>query len=421
MFNFTALDNGLTILTAPDPKARSMSVAIFLGVGSRFEKKRESGISHFLEHMAFRGTEKYPDKLELAKIVEGFGGRWNGATSKEWTVYWIKAGAKYLSKSLDILGEMVFRPLLRKEDIEVERGVIIEEINMYEDDPQTHVREVIDEVVWPKQPLGRSTAGSRETIKSLKREDFIHYIKTHYVPENVIVGAAGKVDEREFLAEVEKSLGSLEKVETSEVEKVVEAQSIPQVKMIKKKTEQTHFCLNFRAFSFFHPQRYAMDLLSVILGGGFCSRLFQEIREKRGLAYAISASPFHHRDTGAVQIYAGVDNQRVGEAVSATLSEVKKMQKGASKEELGIAKEKVKGALALALEDHASYLDWLAKQKLLTPEVLTYEEWRSKIDQVTLEDIEQAANDLLRSDRLNFALIGPGGEEVEDLVMGYNR
>ena len=420
MFHFTTLDNGLTVLAAPDPKARSMSVAIFLGVGSRFEKKRESGIFHFLEHMAFRGTEKYPDKFELAKIVEGFGGQWNGGTSKEWTKYWIKAGAKHLSQSLDILGEMVFHPLLRREDIEVERGVIIEEINLYEDDPQTHVHEIIDGVMWPEQPLGRNTAGTRGTVRSLGREDFLHYIKTHYVPKSVIVGAAGAIDEREFLSEVEKRLDNLEDIEAPGFEEVVESQTTPQVEMIKRETEQTHFCLNFRGFSFDHPQRFAMDLLSVILGGGFCSRLFQEIREKRGLAYSISASPFHHQDTGAVQIYAGVDNLRVAEAVEVTLSEVKKMWSGVSREELKIAKEKVKGGVALALEDHADWLDWLAKQKLLTSEVLAYDGWQAKIDQVSLEDIEQTANELFTSERLNFALIGlTGGEEVRNLVVSF--
>lgn len=420
MFRFTKLANGLTVLTAPDAGARSMSVAIFIGVGSRFEREPESGISHFLEHLAFRGTEKYPDKLELAKIVEGFGGRWNGGTSREWTVYWIKARPEHLRQSLDILGEMVFHPLLREDDIEVERGVIVEEINMYEDDPQTYVHELIDEVTWPDQPLGRFEGGTRESVSQLKRDDFVRYIKAHYVSGNVIIAASGAIDGDQFLNDVQGSFAAHPQVAASVCEAARELQQRPQVKFVERGTEQSHFCLNFRGYSANHPRRYVMDLAGLILGGGFSSRLFQEIRERRGLAYAISASAFHHLDTGGVQIYAGVSNDRVGEAIEAVLGEVKKMVTGVNEDELRIAKEVATGGLALALEDHATYLNWLVEQQLAGGPVLAYEEWCGRINEVTCQDIAEVVGDLLVGERLSFALVGPKvGEGTKSLVTGY--
>jgi len=422
MFRFTTLENGLKVLTAPDPNARSMSTAIFMGVGSRFENEQESGISHFLEHMVFRGTQKYPDKLKLAKIVEGFGGEWNGGTSKEWTKYWIKAGAAHLGKSLDILSEMVFHPLLREEDIEIERGVIVEEINMYNDDPQTLVQRVIDEITWPDQPLGRFEAGSRETVRAMKRSDFVDFIKRSYTPENVIVGAAGLIDENAFISTVSEVLGELPKGSGSSFARVRENQETPRLRLLDKKTEQTHFCINFRGVSFVHPQRFAVDLLAVILGGGFCSRLFQKVREDLGLAYAISSSPLHFRDTGVIQIYAGVDNSRAEQAVESVLAEVARIRNGVTEEELTIAKERVKGTLALAIEDHASYLDWLAKQELLCGDVLTYDEWAERVTAVSSEEVQRAASEILVADHLNFALVGPVGgrsARLEDIVRSF--
>ena len=406
-FSKKTLENGLRIITVPVP-AESVTVAVFVGVGSRYETKENNGISHFLEHMAFKGTDKFSSLIEIVQAIEGFGGVYNAGTQKEWTSYWIKIPKERLSSAFDILEEVVFHSLYRKEDIERERGVIIEEINMYEDDARMHVMELVDGVVWPNHPLGRNIAGTKETVQNLKRKDFLKYIKSLYLPSKIIVAAAGAVEGEAFSKLVTERLGGLKDRKPKDFLKVKETQKKPRSVLQTRKTEQTHLCLVSRAYSYSHPDRFVMGLLSVILGGGATSRLFQKIREERGLAYDVHAMPFHQQDTGGVQIYAGVDHQKAEETLKFIISEIQNLKTGlVTKKELEVAKERTKGHLALSLEDSARRLSWICFQDLLLKDILTYEQTCQKFEAVTAAEIKRVACDIFVNKRLNLAVIGP--------------
>lgn len=411
-FSKHALKNGLRIILAPRPTSVSVAVAIYVGVGSRYETKKQSGLSHFLEHMAFKGTKKYPNKMAIARKVEGMGGYNQAGTGTEDTEYYIGIGSKYFSEALDILDETVFHSLFRSTDIEMEKGVILEEIKMIQDDPKDWVTVLIDKLMWPKSPLGRFGAGTPETVKALRRQDFVDYIKSTYSPQNIIVGVAGNFDEQKVLTEIETRFKPFSISKPKDFEKVKEEQSKPQLLLETRKTEQTNFCLNFRAYPYKHPDRFNMGMMTAILGAGMSSRLFKAIREDRGLAYALSAAAYHHHDTGVVQIHEGVDNNRVDEAITVTLREIKKLkEKKVGGEELRKIKEYAKGILALRLESNSALINWFAGQEMFLDEILNYEEYCQRVDAVTAEDIKRVANDLFTNERLNLALIGPFEDE----------
>lgn len=407
-FNKTTLKNGLRIITAPMPQVKSVTVAVFIGTGSRYENKENNGISHFLEHMLFRGTRKYPVQADLARTVEGMGGVWNGGTDKEYTIYWIKVAAQHWQKALDILYEMVQASLLRSRDIEVERGVILEEIGRYKDHPRDYVQVLIDHLTWPKNPLGWDTGGTKEAVSKVKRADFVSYLNNHYTPGNIIVGVAGNFKRSEFIREVRSRFGSLKKNEPPAFVGFKEKQTEPRVLVHHQKPEQTHLCLSLRAYSFDHPDRFAMGLLTAVLGVGMSSRLWQAVREKEGLAYAIYALPHHFHDTGIVQIYAGVDTKRAEKALKAVLDELGKLKsKKVSGKELKKVKEHQKGILALQLEGTSGALEYYGFQELLMPEVLTYEQICKKIDAVSAVDVQRVAREIFVNEKLNLAVIGP--------------
>lgn len=408
MYKKTTLKNGLRIITAPMPQVKSVTVAVFVGAGSRYENKKNNGVSHFLEHMLFRGTKKYPTQADLARTVEGMGGVWNGGTDKEYTIYWIKVAAQHWQKALDILCEMTQHSLLRPKDIEVERGVILEEIDRYKDHPRDYAQVLIDRLTWPKHPLGWDTAGTKEAVSKIKRADFVSYLGNHYTPENTIVGIAGNFPHSDFIREVKSRFGSLKKTEAQTFVEVEEEQKEPQVLTHYQKPEQTHFCLSLRAYPFGHPDRFAMSLLTAILGVGMSSRLWQTVRGKQGLAYAIYALPCHFQDTGTIQIYAGVDTERTEKALGAILNELGKLKsRKVGSRELRKVKEHQKGILALRLEGTSGTLEYYGFQELLTPEVLSYEQVCQKIDAVTAADVQRVACDIFKDEKLNLAVIGP--------------
>mgnify|MGYP001064382891 CR=1 FL=1 len=411
MYSKTILNNGLRVITSPMPHSRSVCIAIFVGAGSCYEDQKESGISHFIEHLCFKGTRRRPTAKEISQDIEGIGGIINGGTDKEVTVFWSKIASPYLSVALDVLSDLLLNSRFDKKDIEKERQVIIEEINMNLDLPQHRASMLIDELLWPKQSLGREVAGSKETVTSITREQILNYVAHNYVPNNVVVSIAGDIQPKEAIAQIEPLFNKWAAKELSTGYKVANEQTTARLHIESRNGEQAHLCLAVHGFSHRHPQRFALDLLNAVLGEGMSSRLFMEIREHRGLAYDIHSYVEHFLNSGSLTVYAGVDPIKVETAVVAILEELSKLKQGITLSELTRAREMLKGRLQLRLEDSQNMALWLGSQEILRQQILDIEEVISIIDAITAEDIKRVAEELLISEKLNLAIVGPVEKE----------
>ncbi len=444
MFQKQKLSNGLTLLFSPMPGVKSVTVMVAVGAGSRYETKRINGLSHFLEHMAFKGTKKRPSAKHISQEVDAIGGEFNAFTSKDHTAYFIKAASHHFPLLLDILSDMMTNSLFKEEEIEREKGVIIEEIHMYEDTPMRKVAEVFENLMFGDTPMGWDIAGTADVIRSIKREDFLSYVSSLYKTRNMVAVAGGISDKFEIrnskletnsnlkkhfkketdsdarqndrLSElVEKYFGGLKDGKIKNFEKCSVKQSAPRLKIQYKDTEQAHLVLGFPTFSNTDPRRYALNVLTTILGGGMSSRLFIEVRERRGLCYYVRASTDLYQDCGDFAVSAGVDLKRIDDAISTILNELWKVKVAREKvkngeiteEELKKAKEYIKGHLVLGLEDSESVAGFYATQHILKEKVETPEEVMAKIDNVTLEEVYNVANDIFDPKRVNLAVIGP--------------
>ncbi len=423
MYKKHTLKNGLRVILTPVLDAKSTAVCFYFKAGSRFETKKTNGVAHFLEHMAFKGTQKYPSSMELAKVVEGFGGSWNAATHDEMIEYYIRAEPSNINTVFDILAEMLFKPLFDKNEIEKEKGVIIEEIKMYDDLPHAKVHQMNEEILWPNHPLGRNIAGTKETVSSFKRDDFIDHSSKYFVPSNFVIGVSGKFDEKQVLNLCEKYFGKLEDKKVGEPELFVDDQTTPTTTAESKKLEQTNLNISFRGFKRSDKRKYVLTMLSMILGGGMSSRLFQTIREELGLAYSIYATTSSYIDSGAFYVIAGVSNASYKSAITAITAELALLKnKGVTEEELQRNKNHLKGAFALDLEDHERLNSFICTQELLAEEVLSYEEVVSRIEAVTVEDIMQVAQDIFKIEKFNMAVIGdidPSHEALMECVTRF--
>ncbi|MCK4325126.1 insulinase family protein, partial [bacterium] len=372
-----------------------------------------NGISHFLEHLLFKGTKKRSCR-QIKESIEGVGGGLNGFTAEEITCYLAKVLSKHLPLALDVLSDMVLNPLLKEEDVEKERMVIVEEIKMYEDLPSSYVHALFDELLWPDQPLGFMIAGRQEVIGTMSRDEILNYKNLLYNPSNLVVAVAGKLKHERVVEEAKKAFGGLPRRQRNRFSKVQEKQSKPRMKLKSKDTEQTHLCLGGKALPLDHPDKYVLAILNVILGGNMSSRLFNEVREKRGLAYEIRSSIARFQDTGALVVSAGVDNRKVTETIKVILKELKKFkEKEVSKKELRQAKEFSTGQLLLGLEDTTNYMHWLGENKLCLGRVPRAEEVLKKLKKVTAQDLQRIAKRFFTNENLNLALIGPLKEEKE--------
>lgn len=410
MYQKTILDNGLRILTETMPHTRSVSVAIFLGAGSRYESEQESGAAHFIEHMLFKGTRGRPNAQEVCQPIEAVGGVLNGGTDKELTIYWSKVASQHFDLALDVLADMVLESKFDPAEMDKERQVIIEEINMSLDSPQSQVGLLIDEVVWPNQPLGWDVAGNKATVSQMSRDNLLDFMGQMYRPRNALVSVAGNIDHEQAVRSIARGLGRWQDAPVRSWSPAKEAQRSPRVKVAARPAEQAHLCLALRGVSYMHPDRFAHDLLNVVLGEGMTSRLFLEIRERRGLVYDIHSYVDHFMDSGVLSIYAGVDPARAELTLEAVLEELKKLKNGVPQPELVKAREFSKGRLQLAMEDSRSVVRWLGAQELLLGRVLTLDEVVAIIDRITAEDLARAASELVRPDRLNMAVVGPGAK-----------
>lgn len=402
------LPSGLRILTSEMPYTRSISMAIFIGTGSRYEREEEAGLSHFLEHLLFKGTERRPTAKDISEAIEGVGGILNGATDKELTVYSCKVAKPHFPLGLDVLVDMLRHPVMASEELEKERRVVIEELHMIQDDPRDWVDVLIDQVMWPGNPLGRDVAGSEQTVTSFTREVALSYLARQYAPENTVVSIAGDFDHNEIVAQVAAALGDWKGGPPAPMFPADEGPVGPRLELSERPTEQAHFCLAVPAISARHPDRFVLDLLNVVLGEGMSSRLFLEIREKHGLAYDVHSQVTHYTDTGASMVYAGVDPKRTEDALKAILEQLLIFtEEPVPAGELTKAKEFTKGRLFLRMEDTRSVVGWMGAQELLLGEILTVDEVVSIIEAVTADEIQRVARNVFVPERLGLAVVGP--------------
>jgi predicted Zn-dependent peptidase len=407
MYKKATLDNGLRVVTSTMPHSRSVCVVFLVGAGSCYETKEEAGISHFAEHLLFKGTERRPTAKQISESIEGIGGLINGGTDKEMTVYWCKVASHHFSIALDVLSDLLLNSRFNKSDIERERQVILEEINMNLDIPQHRVNMLIEELLWPEQPLGREVTGYKETVSYLTKDGLLDYLAHRYMPNNTVVSIAGNIQHEQALAQIEPLFrnwpaGQLVTHYTSNDE-----QTEARLHIEPKDIEQAHLCLAVHGFSHSHPKRFTIDLLNTVLGGGMSSRLFTEIRDNRGLAYDIHSYTEHFLNSGSLGIYAGVDPEKTDIALVAILKELSKVKSEISASELTRAKELSKGRLYLRFEDSQNVALWYGAQEILNRQILDIDKVVSIVDAITIDELQQVANEVLTNNALNLAITGP--------------
>lgn len=407
------LPNGLRIYTDEMPHTHSVSMGIFTRVGSRFEDARLSGVSHFLEHMFFKGTAKRPTAKAISEAIEGVGGYLNASTSFDVTTYYCKVANIHTERGLDVLTDMLTGATFEPKEIEKERGVIQEEIKMSLDVPAQWVHQILDETMWGDQPLGRDIGGSLETVGAFSRDDLLAYRARHYTAANTVVSLAGNFDSVAMVNTLTALFAEYPAAELAEPHPTVPSTAGPVVRLITKATEQTNFALGLKTFAYTDPDRWALSVLDNVLGGGMSSRLFQEIREERGLAYSIGSYTSEYDDAGKWVVYGGVEVSKALDALGAVITELRKLRDdGITEAELTRIKEQVKGGMLLGLEDTWAVASRNGRHEIRYGEVIPVEQIVAWIEAVSHDDILRVAKRLLRSDNLYLAVIGPHDDEA---------
>ena len=408
----------MRVVTSEMLHTRSVSMCMFVGVGSRYETDEKAGLSHFLEHMVFKGTAKRPEPQQISAAIEGVGGVINAATEHELTVYWCKVAQPYFEDSLALLFDLFRNSLYEPDSIEKERHVIFEELGMINDYPSYKVEALIDEMLWPGHPLGRDIGGTRESVGAITRDMILNFVSAYYTPDNIVVSVAGNVSHEDVVAHVEQLSEGWEAGGRNEWAPYLGSQSEAQSHVEYRKTEQAHLSVALPGVSLTHPQRYALDLLSVVLGEGMSSRLFVEIREKRGLAYDVHSEVSHFSDTGAIIVSAGVDPKRVYDAVQTILEQVGALRDGVPEEELDKAKHLSGGRLMLRMEDTRAVANWMGQSEMLLGYIADVDDVIEEVNAVTTDEVLKLANDVLVSERLNIAVVGPcrGHRRIERML-----
>jgi predicted Zn-dependent peptidase len=407
VFAKSTLGNGVRVVTASMPQVGSVTCLVVLAAGSRYETPESKGIAHFAEHMFFKGTERRPTARTISTEIDAIGGEFNAFTGKEITGYYVRCGAETRDTALDVLADMLLNSLFDESEIEKEKGVILEEMNVYLDTPQRYVGSVYDRLLYDDQPLGWDILGTKETIEGASRETFASYLDAWYRPERIVVGIGGRVGDG-LNERLEELLGGIAPESTG----VPEAATIPPdgspVMLHSKQSEQAHLILGVRGYPLGHPDRYALQLLSVVLGGGMSSRLFTEVREKRGLAYYVHAAGSSYTDTGTVYTGAGVDVSRVDEAITTILEQLREIAADpVPSEELEKARGYAKGRFVLRLESPQGTIQYGLRREVLEGEIEDPDDLLRQLDAVTVEDVQRVARDLFEGKRLYLAVVGP--------------
>ncbi len=424
----TTLKNGLPVMMVETDSFPSCTALLLVGAGSRYETPANNGIAHFFEHMVFKGTKKYPDAFTIAATIEGMGGVCNAFTDKDHTGYWIKAPSQHLETMLSILSQMITAPLLPEEEIEREKGVIIEEMNMYEDMPSRKIGDVFEQQMYEGTPLGYDIIGTREMVTSATRQTFADYMNQYYHPSNAVLVLAGSLKGSGVasLSDLKKNAEGMFAdwpAGKAPKRKLISepAQKDIHIHAVERKTEQAHFCLGFRTFGYDDPRKVPLHLLTAMLGGGMASRLFTEVRERRGLCYYISTAREVYHETGNIVTQAGVSTNldKIQEAIDVTIAQHQEMAAGSfSEDELTRAKEMIKGRILLSLEDSHSIATFYGARKLLQNQHKTPEQVLAEIDAVTTEQVTQLATEVFRPERMQVAMIGPHAADA--LSIAYN-
>ncbi len=414
----TVLDNGLRIVTTTMAHTRSVSIYLFSGVGSRYESDAQAGISHFIEHVLFRGTAKRQTAKEISEAIEGVGGSLNGGTDKEMTLYWARVSQDHFPLAMDVLADVFLHSRFDSEDIEKERQIIVEEINMTTDSPHQQVHMLIDALLWPGHPLGRDIAGTKESIAAISRDMLLGYLENRYLPENTVIAIAGNIPHQVAVEAVSQSFDDWTNKQSRPEFKAYREQPNPRLKIEKRDTEQAHLCLGLPGLHLLHPDRYALDLLNVILGEGMSSRLFTEIRDKLGLCYSIHSYIDHLHDSGSLVIYAGVEPANLSFAVRAIIGQLSLLKETVSESELSKAKELTKGRLLLRMEDTRSVAGWMGGQEVLIGEILTVDQVLTEVNKLTVDQLQKIAAELITGEQLRLSVVGPVAEEepLEELL-----
>jgi predicted Zn-dependent peptidase len=408
VFERRRLGNGLRVLTAPLDHAQSVACFVMLAAGSRYERAENRGIAHFAEHMFFKGTERRPTSRDLTTIIDGIGGEFNAFTSKEYTGYYVRCAADDRDIALDVLLDMLRHSKFDPEEIEREKGVILEEMNMYIDTPRDHIGTVYETLVFGDNPLGWETLGTKETIRGATRDTFLDYVDEWYTPERMVVGVSGKVGEG-LKPMLEELLGDMSANGDRRPAPAEPPRGTgPHVSVYEKQADQAHLILGVPSYPVEHPDRYALQLLSTVLGGGMSSRLFIEVRERRGLAYYVYGLNHSYTDAGSLYAQAGVDINRIDDAVSTIGTELRKVATEAvPADELDKAKSFAKGRFVLQLETSQGLIMFGLRREVLEGRTPDPEEIIAELDKVTAEDVQRVARDLVERQGLQLAVIGP--------------
>jgi predicted Zn-dependent peptidase len=410
-FERTELSNGLRVVTAPMPQAKSVACFIMLAAGSRYETRETSGIAHFAEHMFFKGTERRPTARQISGEIDAIGGEFNAFTGKEYTGYYVKCAAEHRDVALDVLVDMIRRSKFDSGEIEREKGVIVEEMNMYFDTPRDFVDSVYDDLLYGDQPLGWDIIGTKDTVRAATRESFLGYLDHWYRAPRMVAGVAGALGDG-LLAKLEELLGDVADGASPGPSPVSLSQPGAQVKVHTKASDQAHLRFGVHSYPLDHPDRYALALLATVLGGGMSSRLFTEVRERRGLAYYVYGYNQGYTDTGTLFAQAGVDINRIDDAIRTIMAEFGRIAaEPVGSEELEKARNYAKGRLVLSLEDPKGTILFGLRSEVLENRIREPDEVLAGYDAVTAEDVQRVAQDLVRDDRLNLALIGPFEEQ----------
>lgn len=425
MYKKSVLSNSLRVITNELKDRESVAIGIWVGVGGRFENDELKGAAHFVEHILFRGSLKYSCN-EIKGSIEGVGGSLNAFTGEEQTCYYAKVPAKHFEAALDILSDMVFFPLIQKNDLERERSIILEEIKMYNDLPQYYVLEQLDSLVWPGHPLGKSLAGSKETVGGITQTGLRKFHKKYYAPDNVVVSICGNCSHEWVVEYLSEKLENFRPQAKEDCEPFKGVQKKARSKFFFKQTEQMHLAMGFPSLRADHPDIYAQAVLNIILGGNMSSRLFDELREKRGLAYSIYSTTKNYNDTGLFMIKAGVDNKKLVDTVDLILKLLRQIRRGTVPEkEFVRAREYFLGQFLLGLEDTMEHMMWIGESMIEKDRIRTLGEVVYRTNALTPDDIRRVANDILKEKHLNLSVVGPLEAEQEkalgNLVAGVKK
>lgn len=408
MHKIHTLKNGLTLITVDLPHLESVTTLVAVGAGSRYETKKINGISHFLEHMFFKGSRKYPTAEIISTLIDGIGAVNNAATDKEVTYYWIKSSSKHLSFCSDILSSMIKESLLAEEEVAREKGVIVEELRMYRDNPQRYVWELYERLQFGNQPLGWDIGGDETTVTSLIRDDFVKYMDSLYSPKNMALVYVGKLpkDIVQIAQNYFLDLPTRSQYDFKPYKR--HSQTKSRVDVFYKKTDQANLVLGVAGYDRYDQKKYAARVLSVILGEGMSSRLFIQVRERRGLAYHVGASSGQYKDTGAFTVFAGLKLEKVYEGLEVVKAELERIaQERATEDELKKAKEILRGRMAIWSESTNFLAEYFGTNFVLDRKIETFEEYLKNVDQVTIEDVQNIARELFRKEKYNLQVIGP--------------